>query len=159
MYTSGATSGILVADGNGNGTNNAQLNLPVGIHFDSPSNSLFVANYASNNVVQWVLGANSWMLVAGSINGSTGSSPSLLNRPTGVTTDPMGNIYVADKTNQRIQFFYAGQSNGTTIAGGAGFGSVNNTFLYFPSQVKLDNQLNLYVTDQLNHRAQKFLRY
>ena len=34
-----------------------------------------------------------------------------------ITLDSMGNVYVADTYNDRIQFFLAGQSNGTTIAG------------------------------------------
>jgi len=36
---------------------------------------------------------------------------------------------------------------------------VNATLLNYPASVKLDNQLNLYVSDRYNHRTQKFMRY
>jgi hypothetical protein len=71
----------------------------------------------------------------------------------------MGNMYVADGFNYRIQFYYAGQSNGTTIAGITGVTGNNTTTLSTPLSVALDSQLNLYVVDTYNHRVQKFLRY
>lgn len=71
----------------------------------------------------------------------------------------MGNIYVADRHNHRIQFFLLNQVNGMTIAGKTGINGNNSTLLNEPLDVALDNQLNLYVADWLNHRIQKFLRY
>jgi hypothetical protein len=73
--------------------------------------------------------------------------------------DPMGNIYIADTVNHRIQFFLSGQSNGTTIAGVTSVSGNNSTLIYYPYGVALDSQLNLYVVDTGNHRIQKFLRY
>ena len=76
-----------------------------------------------------------------------------------MTIDPMGNLYVADRNNHRIQFFLNGQLNGTTIAGITSTSGNNSTTLSQPRSVKLDSQLNLYVADASNHRIQKFLRY
>ena len=76
-----------------------------------------------------------------------------------VTLDSMGNIYVADRDNHRIQLFLAGQSNGTTIAGVTGRPGSNSTSLYKPYSVALDTQLNLYVADTYNDRVQKFIHY
>jgi len=73
--------------------------------------------------------------------------------------DPMGNMYVADQYNQRIQFFYSGQSDGVTIAGITSVASTNSNTLNSPTSLTLDNQLNLYVADTYNHRIQKFVRY
>ena len=71
----------------------------------------------------------------------------------------MGNIYVVDRDNRRIQFFLSGQSNGKTIAGITGITGVNASLFNNPVSVVLDTQLNLYVSDYSNHRVQKFMRY
>ncbi|CAF4123188.1 unnamed protein product, partial [Rotaria sordida] len=110
-YIVNASSGTVVAGGNGPGTSNTQLNYPIGIYLDLSSNSLFIVNYNSNNVVRWVLGANSWTIIAGSSSGINGTSSTLLYRPIGITVDSMGNVYVADAYNHRIQFFLAGSLN------------------------------------------------
>jgi DNA-binding beta-propeller fold protein YncE len=73
-------------------------------------------NYGAHDVVRWVLGAAGWTLVAGTA-GLSGSTSMLLQSTFGVTCDSVGNVYVADSGNNRIQFFFVGQSNGTTIAG------------------------------------------
>ncbi|CAF3767586.1 unnamed protein product [Rotaria sp. Silwood1] len=158
-YVTGASSGTIVAGGNGPGTNNTQLRNPAGLYFDSSTNSLVIANYGAHNIVRWVLGANSWTLIVGSINGSAGNTSTLLNYPTDVTFDSMGNMYVVDMFNHRVQFFFEGQMNGTTIAGVTGEIGNNATLLNFPVSIVLDTELNLYVADMYNHRIQKFPSY
>jgi hypothetical protein len=71
----------------------------------------------------------------------------------------MGNVYVADRGNHRIQLFLTDQLVGTTIAGITGLHGPNSTMLDTPFSVALDSQLNLYVADTNNQRIQKFLRY
>jgi DNA-binding beta-propeller fold protein YncE len=115
-YTSDASTGSVVAGGNGPGTNTSQLYYPVGIYLDSFTNSLIIANFAASNVVRWVFGANNWELIAGNITRSPGSSSTTLSVCTCVTLDPMGNVYVVDAGNNRIQFFLTGQTVGATIA-------------------------------------------
>ncbi|CAF1079779.1 unnamed protein product [Rotaria sordida] len=115
-YASNASIGTLVAGGNGSGTHSYQLYSPYSVHFDSFSNSLVIANYGAHNIVRWVIGASGWTLIAGYV-GSSGSTSMTLLYPTDAIFDPMGNIYVADRNNERIQFFRASQPNGTTIAG------------------------------------------
>jgi hypothetical protein len=101
------------------------------------------------------LGANSSTLRAGDSNALAGNTSTLLNFPTDVTFDPMGNTYVADAYNHRIQLFLFGRSSGSTIAGLSGISDSNSTMLHPPYSVKLDNQLNLYVADASNNRLQK----
>ena len=158
-YAAGATNGTLLLGGTGAGNSNTKLNYPVGIHFHSLSNSLIIANQYANNIVRYTLGASFWTLVAGDINGSSGVTSDRLNRPHAVTLDPMGNLYVADRLNQRIQFFYVNNLNGTTIAGTTAVTGNNATTFNRPWSLRLDTQLNLYVADAYNHRIQKFIRY
>jgi DNA-binding beta-propeller fold protein YncE len=159
-YASGVNTGTLVLGGIGPGTSNTQLYRPIGVHIDLITNSLAIVNSGCNNIVRYVLGTSSnWTLIAGNINGSSGATSASFNYPTEVTLDPMGNIYVADGFNERIQFFYANQLNGTTIMGFTAISGNNATTLNRPLSVRLDSQLNLYVADSLNHRIQKFLRY
>ena len=157
-YLFGASSGTVVAGGNGQGSTNTQLNFPIGLYFDSTSNSLLIANSVGHNIVRWVIGATNWTLVAGSNSGASGNASTLLNQPQDVALDSFGNLYVADGYNHRIQFFLAGQFNGTTIAG-TGTASSTAAGLNLPTSVAVDAQLNLYVSDYQNLRVQKFQRY
>ena len=156
QYVVNASSGTLVAGGNGPGTSNTQLFSPRGLYYCSLTNSLLIANTNVHNVVRWVLGASSWTLVAGSSSGLSGNTSSMLTAPRDVALDFMGNVYVADESNQRIQLFLPGQFNGTTIAGTTGISGSTSALFNGPCALAFDNQLNLYVADIYNHRIQKF---
>ncbi|CAF3343797.1 unnamed protein product, partial [Rotaria sp. Silwood2] len=144
-YLSGSSSGTVVAGGNGPGLKNTQLLYPIAVALDMSSESLLIVNWRGHNIVRWKLGSNSWTIAAGNINGGAGTTSMHLNSPRDVAIDRWGNLYVADTNNQRIQFFKAGELNGTTIAGiTSAIGNVA-TQLYFPHSLILDNELNLYV--------------
>ena len=157
-YLPKATSGTRVAGGNITGSNNTTLYSPWACHFDSITKSLLIANGFGRNVVRWTLGNSYWTSMAG-ILGVPSNTSTTFNEPIDVTLDPMGNMYVADFRNHRIQFFSSNQLNGTTIAGVRGQSGPNANLLNMPSSIILDNQLNLYVADWSNHRIQKFVRY
>ena len=154
-------SGRVIAGGNGAGAGSTQLSYPFGLVYDSLSNSLVISNSGFGTIVRWTLGDNQWTLMIGNASapGGHGNSSELLNQPVGITMDPMGNLYVADSINHRIQFFLAGQSTGTTIAGITGVSGLALNQLNTPYWVILDSQLNMYVSDTYNSRVQKFLRY
>ena len=157
QYPSNASSGTVVAGGNGQGNGITQLNLPFCFTFDPSSNSLLISNYGAHTIVRWVLGATSWTLIAG-VTGTAGSTSKFLYGPLSVTLDYMNNIYVADSNNHRVQLFLAGQSNASTIAGVTGSsGNAANKF-NLPYWTLLDSQLNLFVADTYNHRVQRFQR-
>jgi len=138
-YVFNASTGTVLA-GSGAVLSNASVSVPYGLTYDAISNSLLISNLNTHNIVQIMLDDYSWKIIGGSTQ---------LSSPSDVTYDPMGNIYVADTGNGRIQLFLNGKSNGTTIA--SSFAA--------PVSVKLDNQLNLYVADFDNSRIQKFVRY
>ncbi|MGI8549297.1 MAG: flippase activity-associated protein Agl23, partial [Dehalococcoidia bacterium] len=90
--------------------------------------------------------------------GGTGSGPGAFLRPAGVAIDDVGDIYVADSQNNRIQKF---DRNGKLLAT-----SVNSNgqpgFLKEPWGVALDRQGMVYVADTWDHRIVKLdpqLRY
>ena len=149
-FVVGNENGTIIAVGNGLDCN--QLATPVDLHFDAPSNSIIIANCDGKNVIRWTLSASNWTLIA---DNSTGIG----DYARGVMIDPMGNIYIADTNNARVQFYPVGGTNGTTIAGTTSVFGTNATLFASPISVVLDSQLNLIVADYNNHRIQKFIRY
>lgn len=159
QYLSGASSGTVIAGGNGPGRANNQLSNPCGFTYDPATDSLIIVNRDAHNIVRWVLGATSWTLLAGSASGNSGATSTLLSGPFHIKLDPFQNIYVVDIENHRIQFFYANQSVGITIAGVTSTPGVSANLLNRPHGLTLDSQLNLYVADFGNNRVQRFRRF
>lgn len=158
-YLNNAISGSLAA-GNGTfGTTFTELWKPAGLYLDTSSHSLVIANHNAHNIVRWKLGAHNWTLLAGNTIAVSGSNATMLYYPKYVTFDPMGNMYVVDARNHRIQLFIVGQMDGATIAGVSTIPGSSSNLLDGPYAARLDDQLNLYVADTSNHRIQKFLRY
>ena len=157
-YTSGSTTGTVAAGGNGAGYSTNQLYYPAGVAYFSPTNSLYIVNYYGNNVVSWVLGASSWTLLAGT-TGTSGSTPYLLSYPFALVVDSQGNFFVSDSQNYRVQFFLAGTTNGSTIAGTTGVPGNSATEINIAYGLAVDNNRNLYVSDTGNMRILKFSNY
>jgi DNA-binding beta-propeller fold protein YncE len=65
----------------------------------------------------------------------------------------VGNIYVADTYNNRVQVFFGSGDYMTTIGGS--WGSQVDQFRY-PTGVDIDIEGNVYIADMHNHRVQKF---
>jgi sugar lactone lactonase YvrE len=133
-----ASSGMTVAGSNGSGNSLNQIN-PEGIYIDASGN-LFVADNSNNRILEFPAGSSSstnGIIVAGG-NGQ-GNAANQLNYPSAVTLDTIGNIYVADADNGRVQMFPSGSSsstNGVTVAK-----------LGTPSGIIVDRNSNIYVSD------------
>lgn len=95
----GSTEGIVVAGGNGSGSNLNQFENISGIYVDDDGN-VFVVDQTNNRVVKWTVGASTGIVVAGG-NGR-GSDIHQLNSPSGISLDNDGNIYISDQANNRI---------------------------------------------------------
>jgi len=159
QYQYGISVGNVIAGGHGYGLGASQLSWPYGLYFDTFSNSLVISNCVMPRIVWWRIGDYNGTIVAGSFTGVAGYDSTSFNCSIGVSLDPMGNIYVTDRENHRIQFFLSGQFIGRTIAGITGVKGTNATLLNQPNWLTLDKQLNLYVCDTYNHRVQMFRRY
>jgi len=97
--------------------------------------------------------------IAGSTSGyadGVGSAAKFAS-PDGITVDINGNIYVADKFNQRIRKITSGGTV-TTLAGSTA-GYVNglgaNAKFNYPTGVAVDGLGNIYVADTENHSIRK----
>jgi hypothetical protein len=82
-------------------------------------------------------------------NGTPGSGSYMLNTPNGIFVNTKLNLYVADCFNHRVQLFYSGQRNGTTVAGKEASRTIA---LQYPTRVALDVDDNLFIADYLNNR-------
>jgi DNA-binding beta-propeller fold protein YncE len=156
-YAPNSSVGVMVAGTATAGLATSQLYNPRGILYDGMTNSLVIANSGANNIIRWVLGAQNWTLLAGSISGASGNTTALLNHPTDMVFDSMGSMYIADDNNHRVQLFLSGQLNGTTIAGTIGISGSLATQLNGCTGVAFDSLFHLYVADYHNHRIQKYV--
>jgi len=154
----GATSGTTVAGGNGAGSAASQLNKPHGIFVDTSGN-LYIADSENHRIQKWEPGATEGITVAGG-NGQGIASHDLnifdkLNSPQGVFVTDVGDIYVADTGNNRIQKWSPGATSGIRVAGGGEFG-VNHNLLAHPNNVFVTPNRDIYVADSENSRIQKW---
>ena len=134
-----------------------QLNLPVGIFYDSVKNGIYVADTDNSRVMYFRVGNRNGTIVAG--NNTAGVTPTQLKFPHGVYFDSISNsTIIANSGGANILRWSIGASNWTLVAGGSGVvaGTAPNRFNY-PLGVILDPMNNLYVADYGNHRVQFFL--
>ncbi|WP_264520933.1 T9SS type A sorting domain-containing protein [Flavobacterium sp. N1994] len=142
---------------NGTGTA-AQFNNPTAVCVD-PSGNIYVAEW-NGNVIRKITAAGIVTTFAGSgsaaYSDGSGTAASF-NGPTGVCSDASGNIYVADRGNNRIRKITpAGVVS--TLAGsisGSVDGLGTTAQFNFPHGVCIDATGNVFVTDNGNHRIRK----
>ena len=149
--------------GDGGAAINARLYSPFGVACDSAGN-LYIADTSNNRIrkvgtngiITTVAGTNS-----GGYSGDGGAAVNArLYTPFGVAVDSLGNLYIADDSNNRIRKV---DTNGiiTTFAGtnAAGYagdgGAAVNANLRGPWGVVEDALGDLYIGDELNHRIRK----
>ena len=104
-------------------------------------------------------------VVAGGGNAAFGdfgyAGDARLNSPAGVASDALGNVYIADRGNNRVRKV---DTNGiiTTVAGTGGRGNTGDNGsatlarLNGPSSVSLDAAGNVLISDTGSHRVRKF---
>jgi hypothetical protein len=133
------------------GSGDGQFNRPCGVAVDCLGNvyvadtwndriQKFEPNDGDPNIYDFV---TKW--------GTTGTGNSEFLDPYSIAVDCLGNVYVADYTNNRIQQF---DSNGNFLTkwGSAGYGDGQFTY---PLDISVDSAAYVYVTDSCQ-RAQKF---
>jgi sugar lactone lactonase YvrE len=139
----------------------ASFNQPYGVAIDTVGN-LYVTEWG-NHTIRKITRDGLVSTLAGSagLSGSDNGTGSIarFNIPSGVTTDAMGNLYVAEQGNSTIRKVTA-QGVVTTLAGVAGDNGRADgpgTVARFsgPDGLASDTSGNLYVADQRNHTIRK----
>ncbi|CAF5161613.1 unnamed protein product, partial [Rotaria sp. Silwood1] len=86
-----------------------------------------------------------------------GSTPDKLNYPWGIYVDSSNTLYVADRSNNRIQRWDSGAANGITVAGDtSGTAGSFSYLLNSPTGVMVDQYGSIYILDSGNTRIQKW---
>ncbi len=163
IITTVAGNGSGVYFGDGGAATNASLYDPAGVAVDAAGN-LFIADMENQRIRK--VNANGLITtVAGrGISGYSGDGGAATNAelafPSGVAVDAYGNLFIADKENQRLRMV---NSNGiiSTVAGtgtegysGNG-GAATSATLNLPSGVAVDAAGNLFIADSGNQRIRK----
>jgi DNA-binding beta-propeller fold protein YncE len=145
MNTSVVAAGTGVA-----GSASNELFSPVGIFVDN-NLDLYVADCGNNRVQLFESGESNGITVAG----STSPNPTIsLFCPTGVVLDADKYLFIVDAANHRV--VASGPNGFRCLVGCYGQGSQSNQ-LSSPFSLSFDRSDNMFVTDQDNHRIQKFL--
>jgi len=155
-----AGTGTAGFSGDGGAATKAQLNLPSGVVLDGKGN-IFISD-RSNNRIRVIDSKGKIRTYAG--NGRDGfrgdNGPALkanIDKPFGITLDRKGNLYIADRRNNRVRKVNR-QGIITTVAGDGGFffsgdnGPAYRASVAGPTGVVVDDQGTLYIADRNNNR-------
>ena len=113
--------------------------------FVAHNNDIYCSLGTSHQVIRY--SSTSVNLVAGT--GCSGFSSLALNSPRGIFVTATLNLYVADMSNNRIQYFLAGQRNGITVIGN---GSNETISLRSPTSIIFDADNYIFIVDAGNSR-------
>jgi DNA-binding beta-propeller fold protein YncE len=122
------------------------LSSPYGI--DVVGGIVYVSDLWSNTIKKYVAADGAYL---GSF-GSPGSGPGQFNGPEGISHDALGNLFICDGANNRIQKLTAA---GTPLSTFGGFG-VDLGKMYGPSDVVVDPTGDIFVAEWNNARIQRF---
>ena len=140
---------VIVAGGNGEGTELNQLFRPMDLHLDE-SDNLYVLDTYNHRVVKWLPGAIQGSVVAGGNN--NGSDLNQLYYPHAFSVDDSGNIYIADWDNRRIVKWDVNSSEGTILKD-ENNSNLRGNFI----GIHVDNESgNIYASDHYDDIVKKF---
>jgi sugar lactone lactonase YvrE len=144
-WKSGATSGQVVAGGNGKGSGTLKLFEPEDMIVDKERDSLIICDASNKRVVRWPRR-----------NGTSGETIISNISCWGLTMDENGSLYVTDSIGHEVRRYQRGESQGTVVAGGNGKGDRFDQFSS-PQSVFVDGNYSVYVSDYNNHRVMKWV--
>jgi len=141
-------SGDFITEWGGFGNENGQMDRPHGIAVDRFGH-VYVADY-NNHRIQKFSGDGLFLRSFGQM----GIMPGEFNNPLGIEIDDNNRMFVCDYANHRIQSFELTKEDIVPIAQWGRYGSSNAEF-NGPNSIRVQGSY-VYVTDENNHRIQKF---
>ncbi|MEK7475414.1 MAG: kelch repeat-containing protein [Candidatus Coatesbacteria bacterium] len=162
--TTVAGTGSKGYNGDGIPATTAQTNGPEGFAVDSVGNR-YIAERFGNRVRKVSVASGLISTVAGTGTGaynSDGISATVANvsGTDGVALDPAGNLFIADRDNNRIRKVDATTGLISTVAGTGTYGYNGDGILATAAQLRYPSGIaifsgNLYITDNASHRIRK----
>ena len=122
------------------------------VYFVEQSNFTSRVGSVSGGIINTVAGDGT----AGFAGDAGPATLAQVNWPAGITMDSSNDLYIGDQNNHRIRKITGGEI--FTLAGnGTGFheSPATEASLFFPQDVAIDNQGNMYIADERNHRVRK----
>lgn len=132
------------------GSASHQLDSPAGI-FVTIILDLYVADCDNDRIQLFRSGEVNASTVVG--NGASGTFT--IFRPTGITLDADGYLFIVDQLNHRV--IGSGPGGYRCVVGCLGSGGTRSNLLNQPFTMSFDSLGNIFVTDRGNDRIQKFI--
>lgn len=160
------TVGLGAFSGDGAAATAAQLNAPSGCAYDANGN-IYIADNNNHRIRKVDVAGNISTIAGCNFNSAQGyfgdGSPgisALLNLPSGLAYDTSGNLYIADRNNNRVR--KVNTSGIITTFAGTGIAGYNgdliaatSAMLSGPASVATDRKGNVYICDADNMRIRK----
>jgi len=143
-----SSSGIFIKKWGGFGNDNGQLDRPSGIAIDRMGD-IYVSDF-NNHRIQKFSKTGKFIKSYGTMGMMSGE----FNGPLGLAIDSENYLFVCDYANNRIQSFEIDNNNLKPLVQWGTYGTANEQF-NGPNSIFVDEN-HVYVTDENNHRIQKF---
>ncbi|AMM50582.1 hypothetical protein TH61_04475 [Rufibacter sp. DG15C] len=143
-------NGVLLTQFGSYGTGDGQFQRPNGIVVDPATGDVYVSDADQNRIQKFTLGANGSYAFALKF-GTKGEGDGQLDEPAGMVFDAAGNLWVADRWNNRVQKF---STAGVFLSSVNTSGQINGRF-FEPTGIAIDGTGHLYVVDKELSRVQK----
>jgi Bacterial Ig-like domain (group 3)/NHL repeat len=149
--------------GDGAAATAAALDSPTGVAVDASGN-VYIADRlnqrireVSNGIITTLAGTSTTGFSGGFSGDGASATAAQLAKPSGVSVDAAGNVYIADTDNQRIRQVGGGAIATIEGSGAQGYGGdaglSTGAILNSPRSVAPDASGNLSIADQLNQRV------